>query len=229
MTAKNRTLLQRRTSIANIAGKSGPKTAEGKRRSADNGRRNKGIKTSRDRAAAIEKRWGLRRDSFYSLAGCPTCTLSCKWPSFSERTRWSKLPRGCLERVLREDPARCFYHLFGQCCAGSGREGGVDSCILSDTFVTLTVKGEKIDLDDLREMTKRREVGKIKSRIESLKAVLLEGSGFTGVSESRVRTAIRRAQVLLRGTRPCMLETSDTLDEHGEILDLILGWTPPAG
>ena len=101
----------------NLDGNHGPKTAEGKAKSSQNGRRNCGTKTSKARARIIDARHGLNDDSLYAMAGCLTCNQHCEWPSFSNETTHSSLPLGCLEGVLQRTPSRCFYFLEGYCLA----------------------------------------------------------------------------------------------------------------
>src|SRR5688500_17052846 len=132
---RNPSRKQRIASARNIRGKEGPKTVEGKARSAANGRLNRrGIPLAKTLAKAIAHNLKHDSQSFYSH--CLTCQKECQWPSFSIKTSLENFPIGCLEEVVRKEPARCFYYFQGLCCAPIATNLGPESidCILEPGF-----------------------------------------------------------------------------------------------
>lgn len=134
----NPTPEQSKASRRNLRGKEGPKTPGGKARSSANGQKNRGVKTAQARARVIDKRHGLKEDSFYAAANCLTCPLKCPAPSFTNTTPHPSLPLACLERVIQTDPRRCFYHLEGLCLAQGRHDippGSITTCVVERRFV----------------------------------------------------------------------------------------------
>ena len=222
---RNPSSRQVEASRANLAGRYGPKTTRGKKRAAQNGELNKGVKTAKARAKVIYGRWGAETETFYSLARCTECGRKCIWPSFSIRTLHGDLPLPCLEKILKERPSNCFYFFEGRCCVPS--EGNDISagplCILDTTFLdAFKSSGDNCPELARREMAARRKTVAMKREM-LLYAEKMKDWGWDAMTITpRMKYVMRYLRGVLRMSRPCGLEHRwRDRDEPNDVLEWI--------
>lgn len=200
---------QSEASRRNLLGHEGPRTPEGKARSAANGARNKGANTARARARVIQARHGLNEDSWYAAAGCLGCGRECHWPSFADSTPHSRMPLPCLERVLTSRPERCFYHLEGLCLADFHQTHACPvsdgTCVTDPSFPATLGANIKPGSSsaDRKELAFRRRIMRLAKEAKHYLAQLRADARRETRPHPRMVRVLRQLRLALNGCRAC--------------------------
>lgn len=210
---KNPSSKQRKASANNLKGKWGPKTPEGKRISSRNGKKNKGPKTTKEKAKIIYARWGSLKGTLYDRSECLQCQMNCKGKSFSRKVQLKEYSLQCFDKIIHEYPSECFYYFRGLC--GIRYTNPIlptDYCILDDQNLRRFSSDNNSDTNNIKELRYRERFIKVKCKIE--KCLASYGNEFDTIAQTVIWDNQKLSDIL-KTFKVCGIENK-AIDDYDE-------------